>query len=231
MPADRKTGSAKTTARTLAAFVTALVLQAAGGCVIILPALPINAPGYGQTYKVLDGDGRAIDSGLLVMKSVYEMAPTMLNCYDIDSGRAAAPRKVAIRYGGSLWGPIYTPPIGYFGMFHNPKFTTLLPLVPGYVPAWHIEPLQQPFVDGLHPPPASIRMLKAEADAEREYLKSCSYCLSDDPRQTPQDTAAQKRAVDYVNERLIQLQPPRPAKNGRPADTSHSARDAGKGEE
>ena len=174
-----------------------------GGCVIIVPAIPGNVPGYGRAYHLVDETGGPAPSGLLILDSTYEMGPYQFtNCYAIENGAVQVPRQTAVRYGDGVWGATLNCigiPLGYFGWFQNPKFTTVLPLAPGYI-------LEG---SGIMIPPdksTTIRLTPADADAERKYLLWISKTVLAEPsRQTESDKAARRRALEYIDKRLGEL--------------------------
>ncbi len=206
MPGESKANQKRHATRTIAILVLLVIPTMTGGCVIILPAIPLNAPGYGHTYKVVYEDDQPVQSGLFLMVSTYWLADPMINCYEIDSGKAAIPIKLATRYGDGRWCALGTPIIGYFGMFHNPRFTQLLPLVTGYVPSWRIKLNQkEEYQDGLHPPPDVIHLVRASPEKERDYLDTCLYGRDGEPIGTAKDKDERKQATEYIKARLKQL--------------------------
>jgi len=67
------------------------------GCIMPIPTIPLNAPGYGHTYQVLDHKGKPAESGLLLMHSHYRGVEEMVNCYPIHEGRVAVPLRIGTR--------------------------------------------------------------------------------------------------------------------------------------
>jgi len=187
------------------------------GCVI-LPTIPVRVPGYGRTYKIVDETGRPVGSGLLVLQSHYEMAAPMVRVFDIREGQALVPGRTDIRYGHGLWGAAYLPIPGYFGMLHNPKFTSLFVLADGYVPA-DTQPIHgspghsftTPLINQKNPGPDVIRLRRADGVLEREWLEYCAKSIRDDNRSTRGDMAARQRVLDYIAKRLDELPSTRPA--------------------
>ncbi len=174
---------------------------ATNGC-IVLPTIPLNAPAYGHAYKIVDENNRPVKSGLLLLESVYEMAPPMFNVYEIKDGQVRVPPKVAVRYGQSLWGAAYFPLIpiaGYFGMFHNPNFTKMIPLADGLAPRDTDLSL---FQKGLSPPPETIVLVRVIPEMETKNLRQVAQDLDCYNEGTAEDKAAQKKAIDSIHRRL-----------------------------
>ena len=183
-----------------------------GGCFVVLPTIPLNAPGYGHTYELVDANNQTVGSGHLVMMSKYWAAPPMINRYEIDSGKACVPVKLGTRYAGTWWCALGTPIIGYAGMFHNPHTTQVWALVPGYVPAdWTWRGWDQGRQDGLHPPPDVIPLVGADSDVERRFLQDFSDALPNHPDATREDKLQRGWALAYVQERLRELPTTQPA--------------------
>lgn len=151
-----------------------LLLSAAStsGCVIPLPYLPHNTPGYGHTYSILDQDDKPAEKGLLFLRSEYKahhIQPVdMCGCYEIANGKAIVPRKTAYRT-ASFSSPI---PLYTTFTFSSPSYTTVLVLVPGHVPVdsrgfdW-----EETYKFNGKGPPDVIRMVKADQVTETGYLR------------------------------------------------------------
>ena len=181
----------------------AIACETLPGCVI-LPTVPVNAPGYGHTYRIVDENGQPIRSGLLVLESAYEMAAFMVNCYPIEDGKAVVPLKIGTRYGHGFWSAAGLPVVGYFGMLHNPKWTTWSVLAPRYVPAPTVPP-EEEFMNGLRAMPKIIRLKRADRDAEVSYLRHRNYRGHNDAKSTKSDKSAVEIAQCYADRRLKEL--------------------------
>ncbi len=212
---QNEAGKRRRSARRLPDAWIALVLGASallgGGCAIILPTVPLNAPGYGHTYRVVDPNDNPAPSGLIVLVSWYHLAGKMIHCYEIRSGEVAVPFKWGTRYGDTWWCALGTPIVGYFGMFTNPLFTDLYPVVPGHVPKGLLSCYwAQGHQDGLRPPPETIHLVPADSDREHDWLDSVSHAVADHPDSTHADRAQAKRVLDYVDNRRKMLAPRSP---------------------
>jgi len=192
------------------------------GCVIILPTIPTNVPAYGNHYVLVDERGKALEQqGLLLMRSIYAAGPDLVRCFPVDRGIVDVPKASKGRYFGSLWGPIVGPPWGYFGMFMNPKFTIINPLVPGYVPAgWPENPDWDYLVSSNHPhrERVHLHLMRADPELECEYL---SGAVPSSEVLESEDQTALDRAQQYVQDRLKVLEAlpeagAPPAEEGRP---------------
>jgi hypothetical protein len=178
------------------------------------------APGYGQTYKVVDEAGQPVGDGLLFLES--DGNPTIYGCYEIKSGKAAVPCKLGTRLAVSvgLGVPVWTL------HWSNPENTTAVPLVPGFIPVlssgtdwWNGVRL------GENRPKGVLRLKKADLAEECTYLVSSldighwlnreihlesafgGYSAEDEAA----DEAAVRRAIDYAMRRLTELgYPPSP---------------------
>lgn len=205
--------------RAAAALAAGLAILS-GGCILPIPALPMVAPGYGQTYEILDETGQPAGDGLLFLESNGN--PTIYGCYEIKGGKAAVPCKLGTRLAASV-GPGV--PL-WILLWSNPEDTTAVPLVPGYIPVlssgkdwWHGIRLE------ANSPRGVLRLKKADLAEECLYLVSSvdlsrwlnkevhleagfsGYTAEDQAA----DEAALRRAVDYAIRRLTELgYPPSP---------------------
>lgn len=141
----------------------------------------------------------------------------MYNVFDVRGGQVMVPGRVAVRYGQGLWGPAYLPLCGYFGWFHNPKFTELFVLEDGYVPqgTQAIENFSKHYfpcalVDAKTPAPAEIRLQRADGLLEREWLEDCRNRMHDYDSLTNEDRAARQRVLGHIAKRLTELPAPQP---------------------
>ena len=188
-----------------------------GGCVIIVPAIPATAPGYGRRYHVIDQRGRPVEAGALLLTFVYPMSGgDLINCYDIDRGRVNVPAVTAVRYSGSLWGAIYLPiPLGYFGRSQNPKFTSFHPIVPGYVQAgWPHPAWDTTTADGSAETPGVFHLMPVDPPTEVRYLHYLVRYLGDDPPERIDNRRGWERALALIRHRLAQLPATRPPTSG-----------------
>jgi hypothetical protein len=184
------------------------------GCVI-LPPVPAVAPGYGRACKVVGEEGHPVESGLLALRSVYEMAPDMVNVYDITNGQVTVPCRTAVRYGDSVWG-LYcsTVPFGYFGWFHNPNYTEAVVLADGYVPG-NSKPIRGRWgydfpslrLGGQDRLPDQIGLERADEAVERKWLECCreEFLSNPDGRSTEDDKKSRRRISEYIDRRLGEL--------------------------
>lgn len=180
-------------------------LSCSGGCVLPIPTVPLNAPGYGHTYQVVDQQDKPIREGFLILHSFYHANEEMFRIYPIKNGRADVPAKIGTRCSATYW--LYLPVWSFY--FENPYGTYVYPVAKGHIydGGWQIAPWHSPeFMDGLSPPPKVLRMREAAPDLEREDLESMGYpaqiVLQPDADQTAR--IALKR---YVEKRLAQLPP------------------------
>lgn len=224
--------------RLAAVFLLVVSAAGSGGC-LVMPTIPTGAAGYGHTYEVADLDGNPLNDGFLVLCSEYNQCgvpPNMYNCYDVKDGRAEVPFKVAVRMDAGCWGFCWI-------TWGNPSVTTIWPFVPGYVPEGPQEDWYKRFqVGGLCPPdwlslfwedgkawaewrqmlgkdPPAFRLVKADRQAEIDYLENMSHwgwLQHPDAAAEPAralyaaedlrtDLAARRRAAEYVAARLKEL--------------------------
>lgn len=169
------------------------------GCLGIIPSIPLNAPGYGHTYRFVDMQGEAVPDGLLVLESRYSHGSTVtIDRFPIKGGEAVVPRKIAFRYHSyaTILPPLYVPwiPWGgpvYFGFLENPKLTSVRPFIPGYrLNGQEFAPIGDPAVelDGLSRPPDVLRLVPWAGNAEY--------------RRRP---GANDRILDYIRRRRAEL--------------------------
>jgi len=175
------------------------------GCVVVIPTIPLNAPGYGHTYQVLDQHDRPLKEGFLILESHYRANDDMFRLYPIKDGRAIVPMTIGTRCSAMYWlyFPLWTVHL------ENPYGTYVYPVSPGHIynGGWQVAPWHNPdFMDGLSPPPRILRMREVAADTEREDLEGLAY-PAQISRQTKQDQAARDALRQYVNKRLSQLPP------------------------
>jgi hypothetical protein len=93
-------------------------------------------------------------------------------------------------------------------MFHNPKFTDLHPLVPGYVPTgWPdhtgFDLYRSPGEERSPKFPVTIHLMRADAELERKHLEWATGL--DDTQMDGEDKAALEKAREYARERLKAL--------------------------
>jgi hypothetical protein len=188
-------------------LVLACSLTVAGGCVVIVPTVPENIPGYGTHYSWVDEDGIPIEAaGLMLMHSIYEAGPYYVRCWKVSGSCVDVPKASGVRFFGSPWGPMIGPPLGYFGMFMNPKFTDITPLAPGYVPAgWPTYDRGDRIVNSRNVESLRIQLMPADPALEHEYLTGVLRVL--DARGEGDDEAAREEARQYATERLNALEP------------------------
>ncbi|MDP6635212.1 MAG: ankyrin repeat domain-containing protein [Phycisphaerae bacterium] len=182
-----------------------MMLWTLGGCVFIIPTVPLNAPGYGHTYHIVDQHDRPIKDGFLMLHSFYRANDRMFRLYPIKDGRAEVPLKIGTRCSEFYW--LYLPIWSF--RFENPYGTYVYPVVAGHIYAggWQIAPWDSiDFLDGLSPPPKVLRMRKASPDIEREDLNSMAY-PAQIINQPEKDQAARHALKEYVEKRLKQLPP------------------------
>ena len=176
------------------------------GCVIVIPTIPVNAPGYGHSYEVLDQHDRPIRDGFLILHSFYRVNDYMFRIYPIKNGRVDVPEKIGTRCSaGGYW--LYVPV--WSVTFENPYATYVYPVAPGHVYAggWTDAPWGSPdFLDGLSPPPKTFRMREAAPDLEREDVEALWY-PAQIRLQPTEDQAARDALLEYVKKRLGQLPP------------------------
>lgn len=185
-----------------------LVSFGLGGCVIVIPTIPLNAPGYGHTYQIVDQHGEPIKEGFLILKSFYRANERMLRFYPIEDGRAEVPAKIATRCSAFYWLLV---PICSF-TFENPYGTYVYPVSRGYIygDGWNLAPWNDnpEFMNGLSPPPKVLRMRQASPDTERKDLKWLIYGAQ--IRSPPKEDQTARNALKaYVEKRLHQLRPPK----------------------
>jgi len=208
--------------RAAAALAAGLAILS-DGCILPIPALPMVAPGYGQTYEILDVKDQPVGDGLLFLDSDYGGGPPSLyGCYEIKGGKVAIPCKLGTRLTTSadLVFPLM------ILIWQNSSETTAVPLVPGFIPFlssgtdwWNGVRL------GENRPKGILRLKKADPAEECLYLVSSvdisrwlnkeihldsafgGYSAEDEAA----DEAALRRAVDYAIRRLTELgYPPSP---------------------
>lgn len=182
-----------------------MLLWPLGGCVIVIPTVPLNAPGYGHTYHIVDQHDRPIKDGFLILHSFYRANDDMFRLYPIKDGRAEVPLKIGTRCSGFYW--LYVPIWSF--CFENPYGTYVYPVAAGHIYAggWQVAPWQSiDFLDGLSPPPKVLRMRKAPPGIERENLNSLAY-PAQIRLQPKKDQAARNALKEYVEKRLKQLPP------------------------
>ncbi len=174
------------------------------GCVVVIPTIPLNAPGYGHTYLVLDQHDRPIKEGYLVLESFYRCNGQMFRLYPIKDGRAEIPSKIGTRCNTSYW--MYVPV--WTVCLENPYGTYVYPLSSGHIygGGWQVVPWDEPeFMDGLSQPPKILRMRKVAADTEREVLEGLPHSAQiSNPNL---DQVASNALNEYAEKRLGQLPP------------------------
>ena len=193
---------ARTATRILACVVGLCGLS---GCVVVIPTIPLNAPGYGHTYQGLDQHDRPIKDGFLILESLYRANEEMFRLYPIKDGRAEVPIKIGTRCSAMYW--LYIPLWTVY--LENPYGTYVYPVSPGHIynGGWQVAPWDDPeFMDGLSSPPKILRMREVPADTEREDLEELAY-PAQIRLQPKQDQAARGALKQYVEKRLSQLPP------------------------
>ena len=176
-----------------------------GGCVVIIPTIPLNAPGYGHTYQVVDQHDRPIKEGFLILVSCYRANDDMFRLYPIKDGRAEVPVKIATRCSATYW--LHLPVWSFH--FENPYGTYVYPISPGHIynGGWDRGPWDGPdFMDGLSPPPKILQMREAPPDTERKDLKRLAYAAQIE-LQAKEDQAGRTALKEYVEKRQSQLPP------------------------
>jgi hypothetical protein len=176
-----------------------------GGCVVVIPTIPLNAPGYGHTYLVVDQHDRPIKEGFLILESFYRANEEMFRLYPIKDGRAKVPLNIGTRCSECYW--MYVPVWSFY--FENPYGTYVYPVSAGHIydGGWDVAPYDNPeLLDGLSPPPKVLRMRKVAPDTEREGLDDLAYPAQ--IRLQPKDDQLARDALKaYVEKRLSQLPP------------------------
>ncbi|MCE5277753.1 MAG: ankyrin repeat domain-containing protein [Planctomycetaceae bacterium] len=182
-----------------------------GGCIVV-PTVPMNAPGHGHTYRIVDEQGKPIAKGFLVVESFYRANPEMLRLYPIEDGKAVVPVKIATRCSA---GATFLPFCMWIWVFYfeNPYGTYVYPVSEGflYKEGWNVAPWAPPgkpgeLMDGLTPPPRVLQMRKVPPDLEREALD----WLAGQGRMVGQpedDQAARGKLKGFIDKRLAQLPP------------------------
>ena len=182
-----------------------MLLWSLGGCVFVIPTVPLNAPGYGHTYHIVDQHDRPIKDGFLILHSFYRANDRMFRLYPIKEGRAEVPLKIGTRCSGLYW--LYVPIWSF--TFENPYGTYVYPVAAGHIYAggWQVAPWQSiDFLDGLSPPPKVLRMREVPPGIERTDLNSLAY-PAQIRGQRKKDQAARDALKEYVERRLKQLPP------------------------
>lgn len=185
-----------------------LVSFGLGGCLVVIPTVPLNAPGYGHTYQIVDQHGRPIKDGFLILKSFYRANEEMFRSYPIKDGRAEVPLKIATRCSVLYW--LYVPVWSF--RFENPYGTYVYPVSRGHIydAGWDLAPWDDnpEFMNGLSPPPKILRMRGASPDTERKDLKWLAYAAQ--IRSHPKEDQTARNALKaYILKRLHQLRPPK----------------------
>lgn len=186
-----------------------LLLICQEGCVVVIPTIPLNAPGYNHTYQVIDQHGKPIKDGFLILHSFYRASEDMFRLYPIENGWVHVPLKLGTRLNAYNWWPYFA--LGFTFHFENPYGTYIYPVAPGHIydGGWQVAPWQSPeFMDGLSPPPKVLRMRRIPPDTEREDLNSLAY-PAQIRLQPKEDQAARGALKEYVERRLAELPPAR----------------------
>jgi hypothetical protein len=211
--------------RCLAAVAGFLMLAGQAGCLVAIPTIPLNAPGYGHTYQVVDEEGKPIQAGVLLLESFYrdKTIPEMVGCYPVQDGEAQVPKVIGMRGGHNFAFGIF-PVCVVFSNLENSYGTYIYPMAPGYTfnEGWQAEPWDKPeFLGWCSSPPKVLQMRRVPPDTERENL----HCLARSDRMGIGDTVGPMEGTlrEYVYTRLAELGPP----NSTPMERAIASKDAG----
>ncbi len=172
-------------------------LVPASGCFIPFLSIPVTAPGYGQTYRVVDGDGRPVPEGVLFLASAFPSGkggPS--NCYAIADGKVDVPSKTMQKDWMAPMAP--QPPFVFFFGWENPKQTRARILAPGMVMAEFT-------IEDLARGPIEIRLWPADPALENRILTQLLIAESAAPWDTESDKKARAELVDYIQQRQERL--------------------------
>jgi len=172
------------------------MIVAESGCMIPIPPIPLNAPGFGRTYDVVDEDGEPVGSGVVFLESEFHImrARTKVSCFEIKEGKATAPRKVLM----DSW---IMPPFGslvYFFGWQNPDLTCIRVLVPG-------KSVARLTADGISPLPRTIEVEPTNETLERADLYRLWNTECNFMPWKGNDTPGRSTLEAYVAKRLHEL--------------------------
>ena len=205
--------------------VFGLLAISVGGCLAVVPTVPLRLPAHDHTYRVTDEANRPVaDGGILVVTTFYWSGDDRVDCYPIRDGKAVLPYVTDVR-------SVRLPALGmlsllsealWFDVLINADHAHVYPVVPGR--AYRIDffsPLinRSNFIYGVKARPDVLRVLPmtpaAELDLLRElegeaelYIRTAELAVENRQLSVPEDrhNAEQARVIlDYVHSRRAVL--------------------------